>query len=83
MKILLLVLLFVSFMFASIDLNNASQKEFSALKGIGDKKASDIVAFREANGCFKSIDELAKVKGIGKKTIEKNRDKLTLGQCAN
>ncbi len=37
----------------------------------------------KTNGCFKSIDELAKVKGIGKKTVEKNRDNLTLGQCPN
>ncbi|HIP29576.1 MAG TPA: helix-hairpin-helix domain-containing protein [Sulfurospirillum arcachonense] len=83
MKILLSVLLFVSFLFASVDINNANQKEFSSLKGVGDKKASDIIAFRKANGCFKSIDDLVKVKGIGKKTLEKNRENLTLGQCLN
>ncbi len=81
MKILFSVLLFVSFLFASVDMNNASQKEFSSLKGVGDKKAADIVAFRKNNGCFKSIEDLVKVKGIGKKTLEKNRDNLTLGKC--
>ncbi len=83
MKILLSVLLFVSFLFASVDLNNANQKDFVTLKGIGDKKAEQIVTFRKTNGCFKSIDELAKVKGIGKKTVEKNRDNLILGECPN
>lgn len=83
MKILLLVLLFVSFLFASVDINNANKKDFSTLSGIGSKKAADIVTFRKSNGCFKSIDELTKVKGIGKKTVEKNRDNLILGQCPN
>ena len=81
MKILLSVLLFVSFLFASVDVNSASQKDFASLNGIGDKKAADIVAFRKNHGCFKSIEDLVKVKGIGKKTIDKNKKNLTLGKC--
>lgn len=83
MKILLFVLLSVSFLFASVDMNNATGKDFTSLKGVGAKKAEQIVNYRKVNGCFKSIDELTKVKGIGKKTVEKNRDNLTLGICAN
>ena len=71
----------MSFLFASVDVNNAGAKELSALSGVGAKKANDIIAFREANGCFNSIDELAKVKGIGAKTVEKNRENLALGEC--
>ena len=81
MKILFSMLLFVSFMFASVNINSANQKDFASLNGIGDKKAVAIVAFRKANGCFKSIDDLVKVKGIGQKIIDKNRDNLTLGKC--
>ncbi|WP_024954297.1 ComEA family DNA-binding protein [Sulfurospirillum arcachonense] len=83
MKIVLLVFVFIGFLFASVDINNANQKDFTTLKGVGSKKAEQIVVFRKTNGCFKSINELAKVKGIGKKTVEKNKGNLTLGKCPN
>lgn len=56
-----------------IDINTASAAEFQTLKGIGKKKAAAIVANRDANGPFKSVDDLTRVKGIGKKTVEKLR----------
>ncbi len=68
-------------MFAVVNINSATQKDFASLKGVGVKKASDIVSYRTKAKCFKSIDELAKVKGIGKKTVEKNRKNLVLGKC--
>lgn len=62
---------------APVDINKASAIEISeAMKGIGDSKAEAIVTFREENGAFKSVDELVLVKGIGEKTIEKNRDNI-------
>lgn len=51
------------------------QKELS---GIGKGKAAEIVAYREANGEFTSVDELIEVKGIGKALLDKNRDKLAV-----
>lgn len=48
----------------------------SSLKGIGQTKAEAIVAYREANGPFKAADDLLKVKGIGEKTLEHNRDRI-------
>lgn len=60
-----------------IDLNGADaatlQKE---LAGIGEAKAKAIVAYRDANGPFASVDELLEVKGIGKAILDRNRDKL-------
>ncbi|MNQ43272.1 ComE operon protein 1 [compost metagenome] len=46
--------------------------------GIGDAKAKAIVQHREENGPFSSVDDLLEVKGIGAKTLEKNRDRLTV-----
>ena len=80
-KIILSILLFVGLLFASVDINKANQEELTALKGIGVKKSKRIVDFREENGCFKSIDDLTKVKGIGVKTVEKNRENITISEC--
>lgn len=81
MKILILLIMLVGALLASVDMNNASAKEFTSLKGVGTKKADAIVSYRSSHGCFSSIEGLSKVKGIGVKTIEKNKDKLVLGKC--
>jgi len=49
-----------------------------ALKGVGKSKAAAIVAYREQYGHFKSADQLLEVKGIGKSTLEKNRNRIEL-----
>jgi len=60
-----------------IDINRATTAQLSYhLKGIGPKKAWAIVQYRKQHGLFKTVDELQKVKGIGPKTIAKNRKKL-------
>ncbi|ETK22135.1 ComEA family DNA-binding protein [Pseudomonas sp. FH1] len=46
--------------------------------GIGAAKAKAIVAYRDSNGPFKSVDELLEVKGIGKALLEKNRDRVVI-----
>jgi len=56
-----------------VNLNKAKQ-----VKGLGGKRAQDIIDHREANGKFKSVDELKKVSGIGAKTIEKLKDYVTV-----
>ena len=81
MKFLFLFLMLASFLFASVDINKANKKELESLHGIGVKKAEKIIAFRNTDGCFQSIEDLSKVKGIGPKTIEKNRKNLTLSEC--
>jgi competence protein ComEA len=81
MKFLIILILSVTFAFATVNINSANVKEFTTLKGIGTKKAKAIVKFRKTIQCFKSIDELTKVKGIGKATISKNRENLKLGRC--
>ncbi|MCY1258674.1 competence protein ComEA helix-hairpin-helix repeat region [compost metagenome] len=64
---------------ALVNLNTADVAQLqSELKGIGEKKAEAIVQYREANGPFTSVDQLLEVKGIGKATLDKNREKLTI-----
>jgi competence protein ComEA len=60
-----------------IDLNEADAPTLQReLAGIGEAKARAIVAYRESNGPFSSVDELLEVKGIGKAILDKNREKL-------
>lgn len=65
----------------AVDINSASSKELMELNGIGKAKASKIIKYREANQCFKSIEELYQIDGISKKLIASNRSILTLGEC--
>ena len=67
-------------LFASVDINNASIDELMTLKGVGKAKAEAIVVYRK-NHCFKNIDDLTSVKGIGSKIVEKNRKEITVGEC--
>lgn len=61
----------------SININTADVQALSKnIKGIGLKKAQSIIAYRKEHGHFNSIEELTKVKGIGAKTVEKNKASL-------
>ncbi|MCK5720273.1 MAG: ComEA family DNA-binding protein [Thiomargarita sp.] len=60
-----------------IDINSADVETLDKeLFGIGPKKAAAIVEYREENGLFEFIHDIMKVKGIGEKTLETNRDKI-------
>jgi len=62
----------------SANLNTATEAELQTISGIGQKRASDIIAYRESNGRFKSVDDLKKVSGIGDKTLEKLKEYVTV-----
>ena len=65
---------------AKININTASAEELTALLGIGPSYAQRIVEHREKNGPFKKVEDLLNVRGIGEKTFEKIRDRLTVGK---
>ena len=63
--------------YSSVNINSANEKELMlSLKGIGKKKAKAIIDYRKKHGQFKTVEDLAKVKGIGKKLIEKNKQRI-------
>lgn len=61
-----------------INLNKATVAELTQLKGIGTKYAERIVEFREKNGPFKKPEDILQIQGIGPKTLELNKDRLTV-----
>ena len=66
-----------------VNVNNADATAIAAaLKGVGQSKAEAIVAYRNEHGAFKSADELAKVKGIGQKTVDNNRTLILVDGAA-
>jgi len=76
----LILTLFSALSFASpVDINSADAATIAAaISGIGPKKAEAIVAYRNENGLFQSVDDLISVKGISTKTVEKNRHNISL-----
>jgi len=62
-----------------VNINTADASAIAqAMTGVGPKKAEAIVAYRKANGAFKNLEDLAKVKGISSHTIDNNKDRITL-----
>ena len=64
------------FNFGKININTATSVQLQRLEGIGEKKAADIIVYREQNGTFNSIEDIMKVQGIGQKTFEKFKDDI-------
>jgi competence protein ComEA len=62
-----------------ININTANAEQISSsMTGIGESKAKAIVEYRKTHGKFKSIQDLENVDGIGLKTVERNKDKISL-----
>ncbi len=80
MRVLSLFLVFLSVLFARVDINHAPKEELMTLQNIGAQKADAIIAYRSQH-CFASVDELGEVKGIGNATISKNRENLEAKKC--
>ena len=79
-RFLILLVLFSFNAFAEpVNINKAGAQEIAnSLNGIGSKKAEAIVDYRKKNGKFSSADELTNIKGIGEKTVAKNKSDIKL-----
>ena len=62
------------------NLNTITYEELLTLKGIGPKKANDIISYRNNNGKFSSVDELINVSGIGNKTLNQIKNYIFIGE---
>ena len=62
-----------------VDINTADAATIAKnIKGIGQKRAEAIIAYRKQHGEFKQLEDLLKIKGIGPKTLEANRKNILL-----
>lgn len=63
----------------SLNINTAdSEALVNGLDGVGPQKALAIVRYRQQHGPFERVEDLALVDGIGAKTVEQNRTRLTV-----
>lgn len=63
-----------------VNINEADAAELAdGLRGVGEARALAIIADREANGAFASVDDLTRVSGIGMATVEANRERMVVG----
>ena len=80
-KTILVTLLFIpGLLFAeAININTADKETLmTSIKGVGEKRAEAIIDYREQNGPFKSVDDLAEISGIGQTIVDDNRENLTV-----
>lgn len=78
--LLAVCLLIPTLLFAeTVNINTADKESLmSAIKGVGEKRAEAIIAYREEHGPFKSIEDLADVKGVGLSIVEANTDNISI-----
>ncbi len=75
------LLVSINMALAAVNVNTATQAELETLKGVGPAKAKAIIEDRSKNGPFKSVDDLDRVKGFGKKSVDKLRNDLTISSA--
>lgn len=61
-----------------VNINTATAEQLAVLPGVGEVIGQAIVDYRQMNGPFKTVDDLAEVKGIGEKKLEAIRPLVTL-----
>jgi competence protein ComEA len=81
-RFILILSIFVVSLFAKIDINTATMEQLHSLKGMGDSKAQAIIEYRRQHS-FTKIEDIMKVKGIGKKLFEKIKNEIEVNKKIN
>jgi len=78
--LLAVCLLIPTLLFAeAVNINTADKEALmTSIKGVGETRADAIIAYREQNGDFKSVEDLSEVRGVGPSIVEKNMDNLSV-----
>ena len=76
--IALSTILFATILIAGepVNINTADKEVLMSVKGIGERRADAIIEYREQQGPFKSVDQLANISGISQALVETNRETL-------
>ncbi len=75
--VLVMLVAFAGVARAAVNINTATKEELTSIKGIGDRRAQDIIDYRTKNGPFKAVEDLAKVPGIGPGFMKRMRSQIT------
>ena len=81
MKMLFLILVmlvaFSGAAVAAVNINTATKEELTSIKGVGEKRAQDIIDYRTKNGPFKTVDDLEKIPGVGPGLMKRIRSQVS------
>jgi competence protein ComEA len=79
-KLFLILVMSVAFSgvaVAAVNINTATKEELTSIKGVGEKRAQDIIDYRTKNGPFKTVDDLEKVPGVGPGLMKRVRSQVS------
>lgn len=63
-----------------VNINTADRTALMTIKGVGEKRADAIIAYRKEHGPFAKVEDLTQVQGVGQNTVDDNRETLTVGK---
>ena len=79
-KLFLVLVMLVAFSgvaVAAVNINTATKEELTSIKGVGEKRAQDIIDYRTKNGPFKTVDDLEKIPGVGPGLMKRIRSQVS------
>ena len=75
--VLVMLVAFSGVAVAAVNINTATKEELTSIKGVGEKRAQDIIDYRTKNGPFKTVDDLEKVPGVGPGLMKRIRSQVS------
>lgn len=76
--VLVMLVAFSGVAVAAVNINTATKEELTSIKGVGEKRAQDIIDYRTKNGPFKTVDDLEKIPGVGPGLMKRIRSQVSI-----